>query len=130
MATIPCEFCGKMYPSVRELKIHAKQHQNLNLPCETCGKVFNTKNHLHNHWVNVHKPKDPAYKRIQYSTCDLCGKKYRRKMDVIKHKRDEHKFITAEEQSKLAWLESRYDSKSGQLLPQPEEEQLLSIQHQ
>ena len=58
-------------------------------------KVFNTKNHLHNHWVNVHKPKDPNYKRIQYSTCDICGKKYRRKMDVIKHKRDEHKFITA-----------------------------------
>ena len=35
-------------------------------------------------------------------------------MDVIKHKRDVHNFITAEEQSKLEWLESRYDSKDVQ----------------
>ena len=35
-------------------------------------------------------------------------------MDVIKHKRDVHNFITAEEQSKLEWLESRYDSKDAQ----------------
>ena len=41
---------------------------------------------------------------IKYTVCDMCGKKYRRKMDMLQHKKDDHLFITKEEVAALERL--------------------------
>ena len=42
----------------------------------------------------------------------MCGKKYRRKMDMLQHKKDDHMFITKEEVAALERLKFLYDKKS------------------
>ena len=51
--------------------------------------------------------------RIQYTVCDLCGKKYRRKMDMLQHKKDDHMYITKEEVAALERLKFLYDKKGN-----------------
>ena len=41
---------------------------------------------------------------FKYTVCDMCGKKYRRKMDMLQHKKDDHLFITKEEVAALERL--------------------------
>ena len=45
----------------------------------------------------------------QYTVCDMCGKKYRRKMDMLQHKKDDHMFITKEEVAALERLKVEFD---------------------
>ena len=105
------------------LNHHVKTvHVDNNEICEVCGKNFKHKRNLREHFRKQHKAKDPSKgPRIQvltltslrklikwfifkYTVCDMCGKKYRRKMDMLQHKKDDHLFITKEEVAALERL--------------------------
>lgn len=72
-----CQFCAKLFFSVRELVGHEKIHLNVrSYVCKLCGKAFNQKTILNNHLKS--KVHNADYKSLQKKSyklvyrCELC----------------------------------------------------------
>ena len=64
----PCEYCGKVCDSKRDLNNHIRNnHEVKHNICYICGKSFPKSKSLENHMHSVHSTE----------TCDICGKSFK-----------------------------------------------------
>lgn len=103
----PCQLCDKVFGRLRYLRVHYKHHTTERLYlCSVCSKTFKTKGNLEQH-LKIHQEREPykcpecdfeskvniaihKHRQIHNSgsqICDVCGKGYKDKSTLTKHKR-------------------------------------------
>ena len=76
-----CEYCGFRCGRKGNMKAHMQTHLNERKhKCHLCGKGFNWPQSLKSHISDVHE-------RIRNFTCDICGKSWARKPNMIAHRK-------------------------------------------
>lgn len=81
-----CDICEKRYLTKHLLGLHKKSHENLKeYKCqhESCTFETNSPYDLNNHVKRIHNPTRPY-------GCNLCDKKFKRRCDMINHKKSVH----------------------------------------
>lgn len=74
---IPCDKCGKIFNSLRNLHTHMVYHQSPTLKCNYCEKSFYIKKNLREHQESVHLG-------ITYS-CELCNRSFQSTSGLRRH---------------------------------------------
>lgn len=74
---IPCDKCGKIFNSHRNLQTHMIYHQSPTLKCTYCEKFFYIKKNLREHQESVHLG-------ITYS-CELCNRSFQSTSGLRRH---------------------------------------------
>lgn len=85
-----CPDCGKQLSSRRGLTVHQRLHnQDSKYRCEDCQRSFTQRGHLLQH-IRVHHPESlPADCLLQFS-CPDCGKNFKTKSSIKKHRLSKH----------------------------------------
>ncbi|XP_057665852.1 zinc finger protein draculin-like [Diorhabda carinulata] len=78
----PCEFCGKIYPSMYRIKRHIKR-AHAPCKCEHCGQVFHDR-FLYNKHIKEHS------QQTKYE-CEYCQKVFEKAKNLSEHFRLQHK---------------------------------------
>ena len=78
-----CEKCNQRFRDSSNLKAHIRRvHEGeKNLVCTYCGKLF-----FDNHGLKVHVEKVHEFPNLREHNCDECGKAYKSKEHLKKHK--------------------------------------------
>ena len=72
-----CDICRRAFKERSKLKTHREIHTTeRNVVCPICGKTFKTQACLRSH-KRVHNP--------TYLHCDICGRSYTQKPELVKH---------------------------------------------
>lgn len=80
---VQCVTCGLLLKSQSVMKIHALTHTGQRpYPCESCHKTFTTKGCLKRHVETNHL--EPS-QRIRRFICEMCGRSFYRKAEIIAH---------------------------------------------
>ncbi|XP_014086358.1 zinc finger protein weckle [Bactrocera oleae] len=78
-----CETCNKIYPTERQLQIHARTHlaleDKLDIPCPYCERKFTKVAVMRQHVQGFHENKKPYI-------CDECGRSLRTLAALTEHK--------------------------------------------
>ncbi|XP_039951675.1 zinc finger protein 62 homolog [Bactrocera tryoni] len=78
-----CETCNKIYPTERQLQIHARSHlaleDKLDIPCPYCERKFTKVAVMRQHVQGFHENKKPFI-------CDECGRSLRTLAALTEHK--------------------------------------------
>uniref|UniRef100_A0A034W144 Zinc finger protein weckle n=1 Tax=Bactrocera dorsalis TaxID=27457 RepID=A0A034W144_BACDO len=78
-----CETCNKIYPTERQLQIHARSHlaleDKLDIPCPYCERKFTKVAVMRQHVQGFHENKKPYI-------CDECGRSLRTLAALTEHK--------------------------------------------
>ncbi|XP_075988616.1 uncharacterized protein LOC142984743 [Anticarsia gemmatalis] len=82
-----CELCSKTFAAKRFLVIHLERHDNI-FRCRRCDVCFSNKNDYNLHTINCIKNG-----KVNFSTCDVCGKIFRTKYTMRRHKLSVHNGI-------------------------------------
>lgn len=84
---IACDICDKSFASMGGYNTHMLLHDEPKLPCphDGCSRVFHQPGTLRYHLMSH----IPIEGRRQHE-CNLCGKRYTRPADVVRHKREVH----------------------------------------
>lgn len=77
---IPCDKCGKIFNSLRNLQTHAIYHNDPKLKCNYCEKLFYIKKNLREHQESVHLG-------VTYS-CNSCQKKFQSQSGLRRHNKN------------------------------------------
>lgn len=110
----PCPSgCGKSFSFQSNVKRHVRRFHDpelLPIPCSLCTFRFKSKQKLSNHITKVHE-RDPTFTksradseenqnelkqeancRVDFQTfeCDLCGRRYTQKIDIVQHMKTYH----------------------------------------
>ena len=79
---LKCEKCDKTYMSGKSLRGHSMaQHTNI-FQCEFCEKRFQNNSKLERHKA--------THVKLTSHTCDVCGKPFSRRDNMIQHKKKKH----------------------------------------
>ena len=78
-----CEKCNQSFRDSSNMKAHVRRvHEKVkNLVCTYCGKFF-----FENHGLKVHVEKVHEFPNLREHSCDACGKAYKSKEHLKKHK--------------------------------------------
>ena len=81
-----CKDCGQAFDNKYRLSLHRDTHLKLHMKCpkEGCKKTFSSRVALKSHIQLVH---------AGIHTCDLCGKSFSQKYDMLHHRRGVHEGI-------------------------------------
>ncbi|XP_053960054.1 zinc finger protein 600-like isoform X2 [Anastrepha ludens] len=78
-----CETCNKIYPTERQLEIHARSHMaledKLDIPCPYCERKFTKVSVMRQHVRGIHENKKPY-------VCDECGRPIKTLAALVEHK--------------------------------------------
>uniref|UniRef100_A0A0A1X0E7 Zinc finger protein weckle n=1 Tax=Zeugodacus cucurbitae TaxID=28588 RepID=A0A0A1X0E7_ZEUCU len=78
-----CETCNKIYPTERQLQIHARTHlaleDKLDIPCPYCERKFTKVSVMRQHVQGIHENKKPYI-------CDECGRSLKTLAALAEHK--------------------------------------------
>ncbi|CAD6999925.1 unnamed protein product [Ceratitis capitata] len=78
-----CETCNKIYPTERQLEIHARSHlaleDKLDIPCPYCERKFTKVSVMRLHVQGIHENKKPYI-------CDECGRSLKTLAALAEHK--------------------------------------------
>lgn len=78
-----CETCNKIYPTERQLQIHARTHlaleDKLDIPCPYCDRKFTKVSVMRQHVQGIHENKKPYI-------CDECGRSLKTLAALAEHK--------------------------------------------
>ncbi|KAG5871593.1 hypothetical protein JTB14_022697 [Gonioctena quinquepunctata] len=106
---IKCGLCNKTFGSDRGLECHLKSHTELKFPCEYCGKIYPSMYRIKRHIKRAHIPnhceecKKVFYDRALYTKhikehnankaveCEYCQKKFDKAKNLSEHIRLQHK---------------------------------------
>nr|XP_023017950.1 zinc finger protein 888-like [Leptinotarsa decemlineata] len=106
---IRCGVCNKTFKSDRGLECHISTHKELKFPCEYCGKIYPSMYRIKRHIKRAHVPnhceecKEVFYDRAQYtkhikqhnankvSECEYCQKQFDKAKNLSEHIRLQHK---------------------------------------
>ena len=110
MEAIPfqCNICKQRFPTRQKLLKHKEQHEG-SFECGICKKTFASHRNLQLHQI-VHNGKRPH-------KCQECGKKFRRRETLTRHKRTHSRSITSKDN------ETPHNVKKNR-------EQILQVQHE
>ncbi|XP_077867752.1 uncharacterized protein LOC144357178 [Saccoglossus kowalevskii] len=90
-----CELCGKTFASPFELRIHHKRNHTSKMTefqCSDCGLKFSSKYSLCGH-LGKHRSNASF-------ACDICGKTYHRKGNLIEHQKSHDQTLRMSKRSK------------------------------
>lgn len=106
---IKCQLCNKTFSTERHLQTHLNSHSELQFPCEYCGKIYPSLYRLKRHIKRAHIPNvcDDCgaifYDRAMYTRhrkqhnedkpaqCTFCGKNFDKQKNLSEHIRLQHK---------------------------------------
>ena len=86
-----CEFCGKLYATMNELKKHSRSvHEGITYDCQICSKQFKGKAGLKDHVETVHEGKKPSVKCPLCDKCVVSNHVLKRHIDQVHEKKRPH----------------------------------------